>query len=223
MKKKWLWLLATLGCVGIVYAATLAGNPPAGTVNAVYNFIPWTQNASGNYLAPTLGNPFYANDFRINQPTYSTTFSMGVLTGDQVTLTGSSSKNVYITHIDCDLGVSGAATTTLNIIKRSTADTGGTLGTAPTIVPHASTNVAATATTALYSVVPTPGTTVGNVRTGQANSPTSGYQNVHDNWDFDKGQEVILIGTAQQLAFNTAGSSYSNVCSIEWYECATCP
>src|SRR5487761_1830222 len=80
-------------------------------------------------------------------------------------------KEVTISGID-----STAQTSTLELVKRSTADSGGTAITAPTVVPLDSTDAAGAGAVAAWTAVPTPGTGVGIVsaRSIAFNTATSG-------------------------------------------------
>lgn len=94
----------------------------------------------------------------------------------------------------------------LELIVRSTADTGGTTVTAPTIVPLDRNNGAASATVTAWSAVPTPGTAVGPVEAwyqGFSAGTVASPQIVA--WNFDPiqlQQEVVLRGATQSLCLN---------------------
>ncbi len=143
-----------------------------------------------------------------NKTTYScsTTAAAGVV-GDTFVITGSATKTVRVTRVSISATSGAAVDVDVSVVKRSTADTGGT-STAVTVAPHDSANAAATATVALYTVVPTPGTTVGSaVRVGKLFAPlatTSAVAATPLIWDFGNGpkQGIVLRGIAQQLAIN---------------------
>lgn len=127
-------------------------------------------------------------------------------------------KRVSITGIDAT-----AQSATVQLIKRSTAATGGT-GTSPTTVSHdSSNNITPTATVTNYTVVPTSGTAVGTVRVQSLGFGASTGALVDQQiWDFNPQfyqQEVVLRGVAQGLcvnfpnAFTTAPPAPLNV---EW-------
>lgn len=147
------------------------------------------------------------------------------LATDIFSITGSATKTIAIVSLTIS-GIATAATvSTVNIIKRSTANTGGT-PTTITNVPSDSTNAAATATVVSYAGVPTTGTPVGNIRTikiflppptgGNANTPSMpiiGPQSF--------SQPVVLRGTGQVLSLNLAGVTIAGAvlaCSVEWIE-----
>lgn len=134
---------------------------------------------------------------------------LAVATGANIifTLTGSATKIVRVTRIE----MSGTCATTAKdinffIAKYSTAATGGTAGTAPTIVPHDSTSSAATATAAVYTADPTAGTLVGNVRSGNMFMSVTGGTVAPGLYIADFGnrpaQAIVLRGATQQLAIS---------------------
>lgn len=162
-----------------------------------------------------------------------TSYSLNVLklavaTGANIifTLTGSATKTVRVTRLE----LSGTCATTAKDVnffigKYSTAATGGTAGTAPTLVPHDSGNAAATATAAVYTADPTAGTLVGQVRSGNLFMAVTGGTTAAPAYIVNFGdrpsQDLVLRGTSQQLAIslnaeNTATSLIDIV--VEWVE-----
>lgn len=153
---------------------------------------------------------------------------LAVATGANIiaTLTGSGTKTIRLTRVE----LSGTCATTAKAInffiaKYSTAATGGTAGTAPTLVPHDSASAAATAAVAVYTADPTAGTLVGNVATGNLFMAVTGSTVATGQYIANFGdrpsQDIVLRGTAQQLAIslnaeNTATSVIDLV--LEWTE-----
>lgn len=146
-------------------------------------------------------------------------------------IVGSSSKVVRILHIDISITTTSTtgATANLILVKRSSNNSGGTLGNS-TNTPHDSNNAAATVTVSTYTAVPTSmGSLVGGVRAAKigipyyaAASATSGISEVV-SWDFGQGgQELILRGTTQLLAIQTTGTALptgaSVAISVQWSE-----
>lgn len=158
----------------------------------------------------------------------ATTLKLGVATGANIiaTLTGSATKTIRITRIE----LSGTCATTAKdinffIAKYSTAATGGTAGTAPTIVPYDSSSAAATATVAVYTADPTAGTLVGNLRTGNLFMAVTGSTVLPGlyvaNFGDRPSQDVVLRGATQQLAISLNGeNTATSVMDItfEWVE-----
>lgn len=79
---------------------------------------------------------------------------------------GAAGKVVRITRLQVSGRATAAASVDIAVIKRSTANTGGT-STAPAAVPHDSTFGAGTATLKAYTVNPTTGTSIGTLRQQQ--------------------------------------------------------
>lgn len=141
---------------------------------------------------------------------------------DIATITGSGTTTVFVTRVT----VSGVQTTAgLNdvlLVKRSTADTGGT-SSAGTAVPHDSSDAAASATVLAYTANPTLGTTVGAIRRNYI--PVAGTTSVVNpivDYEFgERGRPVILRGTGQVLAVNLNGATLAGGTfdvNFEWFE-----
>lgn len=157
--------------------------------------------------------------------TYSSSFNVTAAASatDIATLSGSATKTIYITKVI----ISGVQTTaSLNdilLVKRSTADTGGT-STAQTAVPHDSADAAASGIVLAYTANPAAlGTLVGSFRRGYV--PVSSAATVVPAivvFDFgDKGKPIVLRGIAQQIAINLNGVTLVGGAfdiDIEWYE-----
>jgi hypothetical protein len=163
-------------------------------------------------------------DYEKNARTYSASANVAAAAAatDIFTITGSATTTVYVTQVI----VSGIQTTAglsdVQLIVRSTADTGGTSG-AATAVPHDSTDAAATATVLAYTANPTTGTPVGTFRRGYV--PVAGATSVVNPlviFDFGKrGRPLTLRGITQVLAVNLGGATLAGGTfdiSIEWYE-----
>lgn len=127
------------------------------------------------------------------------------------TMIGSATKVVRITKIRLT-GVATAATpVALQLIKRSTANTGGTT-TTPTIVPNDTSDAAATAVITYYAAGanPTLGSTVGTMRSGFLNlgAAAAGAAGVLE-WDFTNlnDKAIVLRGVAQAISINWNGAA----------------
>lgn len=141
---------------------------------------------------------------------------------DIATITGSATTTVFVTKVV----ISGIQTTAgLNdvlLIKRSTADTGGTSA-AGTALPHDSGDAAATATVLAYTANPTTGTTVAALRRNYL--PIAGVTSVVNpvvEYKFGElGRPLILRGIAQVLAVNLNGATITGGTfdvNFEWFE-----
>jgi hypothetical protein len=157
-------------------------------------------------------------------PTYSAVITglVGVA-GDIVTLTGVAGKVVKLTRVAFSGVATAASATDLTLVKRSTADTGGT-GAGMTAVPHDPENAAATAVVTSYTAAPTPGTAVGTIRGVKAQIGLATDANPPNPvvWEFGNGPKMCprLRTAAQQLCLNigatNAGALYD--VEIEWTE-----
>jgi len=131
-------------------------------------------------------------------------------------------KNIRISGID-----STAQSATFEILKRSTANSGGTSTGSPAIVPSDSTNPASNATFKAYTAIPTPGTSLGAVAAfvmALADGVTV-LAGAGSTWEWNPQllqQEIVLRGVAQSAclnapnAFTTAGPSLSY--QVQWTE-----
>lgn len=156
--------------------------------------------------------------------TYSASASVAAAAAatDIFTLTGNASNTAYVTRVV----VSGIQTTAgladIQLIKYSTAATGGT-STAPTAVPHDSLDAAAASTCLAYTANPTTGSAVGTFRRGYI--PVAGATSVVNPvvvFEFgDKGKPLTLRGITQYIAVNLGGATLTGGTfdvSVEWYE-----
>lgn len=157
--------------------------------------------------------------------TYSCSFNVAAAAAatDIATISGNALTTCYITRIVLSATQTTAGLSDTLLIKRSTADTGGT-STAQTNVPHDSSDAAANSIVLAYTANPAAlGTAVGSIRRGYL--PVAGATSVVNPivvFDFgDKGKEIILRGIAQQLAVNLNGATLAGGAfdiNIEWFE-----
>lgn len=195
---------------------------PIGTVGLA------TPDANG-YPSPVgAGNALPTRPDSMSAPaTYSAAITGLVVAAaatDVFTLLGSATKIVRVRQFS----VSGTAGTALvanvQVIKRSTANTGGT-STAPVAVPNDSASPAATAVALAYTANPTTGTLVGvartqkllfDVTTGAGASASADYE-THANGH----RPLTLRGVAETLAINLAGVTLNTPSVniyVEWTE-----
>lgn len=140
---------------------------------------------------------------------------------DLFTITGSATKTIRVLRIAFSAVKTAASTMDVLLIKRSTANSGGT-SSSIFGVPHDSNNNAATATVLAYSVNPTLGTAVGTVRGRKILVNASGTAGDYLVFEFGKiGQAIVLRGINDVLAINLNGVTMTGgLCnvSIEWTE-----
>jgi len=129
---------------------------------------------------------------------------------DMATITGSATRTIKVTRVVFSSTQTTAGINTFFLVKRSTANSGGTSASV-TAVPLDSTNPAATATVLSYTANPAAlGTAVGNVRASKLITPApASLQNPEWIWEFDllNTQPVTLRGTTQVLALNFNGAA----------------
>lgn len=159
----------------------------------------------------------------ITRSTYSaaiTNLVSATLATDILTINGSASKTIRVTKISIDgLAVTGGNISVF-LIKRSTANTGGT-STTLTNVPHDSANAAGTAAVKAYTVNPTVlGTAVGTVRSNRVFiSGGATTASAEDEQRFgDLGQGIVLRGTSESLCLNLAGVTINSPSLNVWVE-----
>lgn len=158
------------------------------------------------------------------------TFTPAASATDIFTISGSASKTVRVLRVVLS-GVATAASniTTITLVKRSAADTGGT-AVASTRVPLDSTSAAASATVQHFTANPTVGGAVGTLATPRVLVPAAATATAAPptilDWEFQKdngwGTPVILRGTAEVLAVNMGGvvpaGSATFTVTIVWTE-----
>jgi len=166
------------------------------------------------------------------KPTYSssTTTTMASSATDVCQLRGSATRTVKVRRIIVSAASTAVQSDPVAIIKRSTANSGGTVVT-PAVVPYdsqfsltgAATNTG-TAVAVGYIANPTVGTAVGvladpyltfsNYTTGVGGGP---YPFIFGQL----GSPVVLRGVAQSVAVNMSGQSIAGTtisCTFEWTE-----
>lgn len=133
-------------------------------------------------------------------------FTPAAAATDIFIIKGSATKTINITLIS----ISGTTTAgsgfavNMSLIKRSTANTGGTATTLSSL-PHDSNNAAATAVVNYYTANPSAlGTTTGTFRAIRQTIATSGTVNNFTTWEFGNrpSQAIVLRGVNEYLAIN---------------------
>lgn len=163
------------------------------------------------------------------QPTYSasvTALATATSATDFVTLTGSASATVRLTHAECAGTAATEGVATVQAVVRSTANTSGTSA-AMVAQQHDSLDPAATATALSYTANPTLGTSTAILRSGKMLLPlatTSVTTPTGISWDFGRedSEAVTLRGIAQVFALNGNGATLAATasvnCSLTWTE-----
>jgi len=162
------------------------------------------------------------------KPTYSASviaYGPYATPQDILGIVGSASKQVRVLRF----AVSGRATQAnqldVQLVKRSSADAGGT-PTPLTAVPHDSNDGAASTAVSSFAAAPTPGTLIGAIRAQQINLSASGSGGAAVPVEFDFGsvndKSIVLNSAAESLYLNLNGAAVPagtvlNV-FVEWSE-----
>lgn len=148
-------------------------------------------------------------------PTYAAGFSWIVDNSatDVLTISGSATKTIRIYRIIFFLTSNNSKESTLNGVRRSSLNTGGTF-TLLTNVPHHTVNPAATAVVKAYTQNPSAlGSTVGNLIvsdifvSGSANTASVPYNLMLDSLILEP---ITLVGLNELFAINLNSESFSN-------------
>lgn len=157
--------------------------------------------------------------------TYSASHNITIAAAatDIMAIFGNASTIVHVTKIR----VSGIATATgiadMILIKRSTANSGGTSSNF-SLAAHDATDSANSSTPIGYTANPTPGTSIGNVRRWYQSLLASTSDNAYEyelDLDINKNKPIILSGTSQGLCINLGGATIAGAIlnvTIEWIE-----
>jgi len=150
-------------------------------------------------------------------------FTAAASATDVFEIKGSSTKTIKILRVLVLTSKSpSGANVTLSLVKRSTANTGGT-STAVTVVPCDSNNAAATCSAKYYTANPTLGTLVGALHYfGLSNDYDASSQGLGSIYGTSGevlsaekfGQAVTLRGTGESLCINANGVSQPDKISI---------
>jgi hypothetical protein len=135
----------------------------------------------------------------------SAPFTPGATPQDVVTVTGSATRRVTITRLTLSTVQTTAGMNAWQLVKRSTANTGGTSATVPAI-PLDDSYPAATAVVRSYTANPTAGTLLGALWSGRVAAPAPATALAGSDKDLlFNGGPVVLTGTTDVLAWNLNG------------------
>ena len=195
-----------------------------------------TLDGSGNPVSSRVASdPFQSADRGLvvvvanpNPQTYSagiTNLSIPANPSDVFTITGSAGKTIRVNRIIASGIATSDANVLLQLIKRSSANSGGT-ATTLTAVPHDVANGVAAATVRAYTVNPTVGTAVGTLRTGRvavgSASPSSASPTASKQVELfsvsGRGQAIVLRGATEVLAVNMNAVTLTGGSMSFWIE-----
>jgi hypothetical protein len=172
----------------------------------------------------------YGTEFARTLPVIRNSYSAASLiatgaTTHFLTIFGSATKTVRVTHAECSGTATAAAEVQITAEVVSAVDSVDA-GTAVTGVPHDSADAAASAVVTKHTTSPTSGALVGLVRAASMmlGAVATALPPTILSWDFGTRpgeQEIVLRGVAQGLGFNTSaafGTGASVGCALGWTE-----
>lgn len=179
----------------------------------------YNENAVNKYGAG------YRTDYERAMPTYAAVVnaSSAAASTDITILPGNATNTVYVTKVIVSGVQTSAGEVDILLVKRSTADTGGTSA-AMTAVPFDSADAAASSAPLSFTANPTLGTTVGTVARTYLPVAPAATGTVSSSYTFDfgvRGKPIKLSGTAQGLAVNLNGATVTGgafTVTYEWRE-----
>lgn len=216
---------------------TLADNGAAAATNRMGTLPCIAQTSYNNGTAATQGRdkalncgtdgPLWVNALPAMRPASyaaSATVSSVASATDIAVMPGNATNTVLLTKIRVSCTQTTAGVITLNIIKRTTADTAGT-SSAMTVVPDDSNYAAGSSAPLTYTANPTVNSTVGNVDTVKVGCMATGTTSPNDIYILNRLQKpLVLRGTAQQIAVNLGGTTITGgsfTITFEWIETST--
>jgi len=154
----------------------------------------------------------------------SSTVASAAAATDIAVMPGNAANTVLLTKITVSCTQTTAGIITLNIIKRTTADTGGTSA-AMTAIQDDTNTAAASSAPLSFTANPTINSTIGNVDTYKLGCMSPSSASPNDIYILNRQQKpLVLRGTAQQIAVNLGGATVTGgsfTVSFQWIETAT--
>lgn len=208
---------ATLGTLSLSQATAIAGAKLAMVGGSVSTAAPTYATGTIEPLSLTLGGRLRVET--VGGAGAPATYGVSALAvspdaagaTDVVTLTGSGTKTVRVLHVAISGRSTAAAGLLAHMIKRSTANSGGT-SSGLTETPYDSASASATATALSYTANPTLGTQVGHYASARFTTTTTAGAAM-SRWEWLAptngaiGQPIVLRGTDEVLAVNLAASN----------------
>jgi len=155
---------------------------------------------------------------------YATSFVAGTAPTDVFQIAGAANRIIRITRVSVSSRTSSGSgiATQFNLIKRSTANSGGT-SVSGTPAPHDSADSSALATLRHYTANPTLGTAVARIRNDRVNLQPSDVSMKDVTWEFSgrQAQSIVLRGSSELLCVNMDGTTVvGNITDVdvEWTE-----
>lgn len=192
-------------------------------LNKFKNFITGATPSIGSTLDITTPLPSEAASTYGLFMAASAPFTPGTTPQDVFTISGSATRTVQVVWMAITTVQTSAGTNAWSLVKRSTANSGGTSATVAG-VPLDDAFPAATAVVRQYTANPTAGTLIGSMWSGRVPSPAPATA----VGDFEKivpvggrGTRTTLSGTTDVLAWNFAGAALPSGLSVQAVVCWT--
>jgi hypothetical protein len=154
----------------------------------------------------------------------SATVTSAASATDIAVMPGNATNTALLTRVKVSCTQTTAGIITLNLIKRTTADSGGT-SSGMTAVADDSNTSAAVSAPLTYTANPTINNTTGNVDTVRFGCMATGTTSANDIYILNRTQKpLVLRGTAQQIAVNLGGTTVTGgsfTITFEWIETST--
>lgn len=200
------WTARTVGNAGGIFDQAPGSAVPA---NVVMEGLSDGTNAQ-RALADTNGRQIVKSYPDTTTTSYhaSTNVASAASATDIAVLPGNATNKVLVNRITVTCTQTTAGIITLQLIKRSTADTAGTSANI-TVVPDYSSYAAGVSVPVKYTANPTTGTAIGNVDTALVGCMATGTTSPNDIYIFSPLKPIILNGTAEQLAVNLNAATVS--------------
>lgn len=201
----------------------------AGLAQVRLNVAALTSGATTVSMSGSGGGAASVGNLPLSRATYSAASLIGTgATTHFLSIAGSASTTVRITHAECSGVATAAVTLGITAEVDHTADSGDA-GSALTATPHDSSDVAAVAVVLKHTTSPTSGTLTGLVRAAEMTLAVAGATPISSaqpgiSWDFGNRpgeQEVVLRGVTQSFSLNASaafGTGAAVGCSLTWTE-----
>jgi hypothetical protein len=144
-------------------------------------------------------------------------------TTDNFVLPGNASNTVLVTRITLTCTQTTAGQVSVELLKRSTADTSGTSSNTTAVADDSSYAASASVPKSYTGTGPSVGTAVGDLDNAQIGCMAAATATPNDIYIFRPAKPIVLRGTAQQLAINLGGALSGGTITItaDWMETTT--
>lgn len=197
------WTVRVVGNAGVSLDAVIGAAAPANV------FAEGLKDIAGNSraaLSDTTGRQYYLSYPDTTTGSYHASANVASVASatDIAVLPGNATNTVVVYRVQVSCTQTTAGIITLQLIKRSAADSAGTSSNM-VVVPDDANYSAGVSVPKTYTVNPSTGTAIGNSDTALVGCLAPGTAAANDIYVFRPTKPIILRGTAQQLAVNLNG------------------